>query len=344
MPAPLCPFFGRCGGCFYQDIPYDEELRRKERGLHEMFQAHFKDWDEIIFEPIVPSPKPYHYRNRLDLQARRLPGGKITLGFTPVEGRGVLPVDSCSIAREEISEFIPKLHRQLEDGWPEKYRRANLVVRSGEEGKVRWGGIGRGSLRLDEKDYFWAEVAGRRIFYTLDTFFQANLSILPAVVEKIKELDVLRPESVFFDLYGGVGLFGLTLYDNVKKVVLIEDNVHAVKLAKFNAAFHKLVSFETHSGRVEDLLEDIVKAEPIAEKIAMIDPPRGGLSHAATRAMSRRKEFRFLLYLSCHPESLVRDLKDFTVEGWKITKVIPFDFFPKTKHIETLAVLKNERR
>ena len=72
----------------------------------------------------------------------------------------------------------------------------------------------------------------------------------------------------------------------------------------------------------------------------MIDPPRMGLSREVVNALVRAKNLESLLYLSCHPESLLRDLMFFIEEGWKIEKIVPFDFFPKTEHLETLVLLK----
>jgi len=196
---PLCPVFGECGGCHYQDVPYRKELRIKESLLEGLLQDALPDLADSVFEAIVPSPQPYHYRNRLDLKLLRTRNKEIFVGFSP-EGRyRVIPVESCAIARQEISDFLPELKRQAIAKLPAKYRMASLVVRTGERGEVHWGGIGRRSLQLDEKDYFYTEIEGRKIFYSLDTFFQANLSILPLLMERIKALNVLNKRTSFYE-------------------------------------------------------------------------------------------------------------------------------------------------
>ena len=339
MIEPLCPVFGACGGCAYQDISYPEELAKKERLLKQLFQGNLGLGD-AVFDPVVASPEPYHYRNRLDLTLRRIKGGEIGLGFQPPLGHRLISIEACAIAREEISGFIPELTKQAARRLPADYRVANLVVRTGDDGKVLWGGIGRGSLALEEKDYLWTEIRGKRIFYSLDTFFQANLSILPLLMDRIRDLAVLDSKTILFDLYAGVGLFGIYFADRAGRVVMIEENASSLKLAGFNRAYHKMDQVEIRAGRVETELP--LAASPAAgfRQAAIVDPPRRGLSPEALKALAAMKQFDSLFYLSCHVESLARDLGLFMEAGWHIEKVVPFDFFPKTLHLETLVLLK----
>jgi len=338
----LCPLFGECGGCLYQNFSYEAELRAKVEPLKmqltdQLFLA------EGLIEDIIPSPKPYHYRNRLDLKMKRTKDGSIFIGFTPNTGRGVLPVEACYIADKNISAFIPELKRQVADRLPDKYRNANLVVRTGDDGRVLWGGIGRRSCQLDEQDYFWTEIQGRKIFYSLDTFFQANLSILPKVLDVIRSLDIWTGRPVFYDLYGGVGLFGIGLSDFVHKVILIEENVSSLKLARYNVRQLGYDHFDIIDGRVEDLLPDLLKSADGRSRVIMVDPPRAGLAKEACVFLAGLREVDHMLYLSCHPDSLTRDLKILIGEGWVVQRVIPFDFFPKTRHLETLVLLDSKR-
>jgi len=339
---PLCPVFRECGGCLYQDITYSDELKIKERQLKDLLRESVNIPDDI-FSSVIPSPKPYHYRNRLDLKLKRTMSKEVFIGFTPSGKRGVVPVEACFIADQNISDFIPELKKQAIKKLPEKYRNANLVVRTGDDGRVLWGGIGRRSCQLPEQDYLWTEILGMKIFYSLDTFFQANLSILPKLFEVIRSFPLWDSMPVFYDLYGGVGLFGVGLVDKAKKVILIEENVQSLKLARYNAEFNKLNNFEILDGRVEGVLPDLLKGEASGTSVAMIDPPRAGLSEHACHLLAGMQELDYILYLSCNPESLARDLDGFVKQGWEIQRVIPFDFFPKTKHLETLVLLKDCR-
>ncbi len=337
---PLCPVFGQCGGCQYQHIPYEEELNLKQSYLKN-FLSERLNLRENIFENIVSSPQMYHYRHRLDLKLLRTKKEGIFIGFSPENRFRVVSIDHCPIALRSVSDFIPELKRQAVARLPAHYRMANLVVKTGDDGRVLWGGIGRRSLQFKESEYLWTEIQGRKIFYSLDTFFQANLSILPELIKHIQSFsEVWSPQTILLDCYGGVGFFGICLYDRVKKVAMIEECPAALRLAQFNVRYHQLKEFEIHSGRVEDHLPPLLRTVESKPTVALIDPPRNGLSAAALKIFTQAQELDWLVYLSCHPESLARDLNDFLKTNWQVTKIIPFDFFPRTKHIETLVLLR----
>ncbi|MBI3307447.1 MAG: class I SAM-dependent RNA methyltransferase [Candidatus Omnitrophica bacterium] len=336
---PLCPVFGICGGCAYQDISYEEELQKKESQLRELMTKGLEAGDNI-FKPIVASPQPYFYRSRLDLTLRRRKDGFL-MGFQPSSSHQVIDIESCSIARREISEFIPELKKTAVEKMPENYGTANLVVKTSQDGRTLWGGIGRRSLLLKPEDYLWTEIHGKRIFYSLDTFFQANLSILPLLMEEIQNLVRFDRETFFIDLYAGVGLFGIYFSDQTGKIAMMEEAPASISLVRHNAAYHGLDEACIHAGKVEELFPVLLEAASAERVIAMIDPPRRGLSPEAIAMLTKAKKIHELLYLSCHPDSLLRDLLLFTQAGWKIEKIVPFDFFPKTKHLETLVLLKS---
>ena len=334
---PVCPLFGKCGGCQYQDITYDRELKLKTQNLRALFAQEGARMADV-WEEIVPSPKIYHYRSRLDLKFLKTKTQGVFMGFSPSGRYRVIEVQACALAMKPISDFLPTLKQEAVAGLPPWYRNANLVIKTGDDGRVFWGGIGRRSLRMRPEDYLWTEVGGRRIYYALDTFFQANLAILPVLMERIRALDIWNPDVIFYDFYGGVGLFGLGLYDRVAEVVLIEENPHAVRLAEFNRAYHHLRNFQIIPGRVEGFLRDGNLAAD-RRRIGLMDPPRKGLGADAGWFAQALKKLDILLYLSCEPQALVHDWEVFRRSGWRPLKIIPFDFFPRTRHLETLLVM-----
>lgn len=342
LVKPLCPLFGSCGGCQYQNIPYREELACKEAILKDLLIKEIDISDKVL-EPIVPSPIQYHYRNRLDLTLRKRNNGERQMGFMLPGTQKLQEVTSCPIARREIDDFLPQLKEEAVRKLPADYRVANLVVRVGEGGKVFWGGIGRRSLRMREEDYFWVTIQGRKIFFALDTFFQTNLAILENVISRIGSFIDWKKETVFLDLYSGVGLFGILLADRVGKVIMIESGCDSVRLAHYNLAYHNLKNVEIREGQVEMHLPDVLEAFKDQPCVGLIDPPRSGLATSVIEAMIKAKGLSILFYLSCSPESLVRDLKKLTQKVWHIQKIIPFDFFPKTQHLETLVWLVRSR-
>ncbi len=337
--TPVCPVFGLCGGCQYQDIPYERELQLKAEVLRSALLPVPGFVEQKLF-PVEPSPRVYHYRNRLDLKLLQRRDRKVYIGFSPVERGPVLEITSCPIAMEQISDFIPDLRREAEARIPADYRMASLVVRCGDAAPVRWGGIGRKSTRLQDSEYLYTELLGRKVFYSLDTFFQANLSILPSLAGVLRSLPVWGEDKILYDLYGGVGFFGLMTNDLVRKVINIEENEHSVRLARYNLMHNKAGNLEVRQGRVEDVFPALVAEAGLSRGILMVDPPRAGLSASAIALLNETRGADSLLYLSCSPQSLARDLV-LLEKQWDIAQVRPFDFFPRTRHIETLVLLSS---
>lgn len=266
----------------------------------------------------------------------------MSLGFMSEGTRRLVDIESCSIARPEISEFLPALKKLASEKLPENYKSANLVVKTGEEGRIRWGGIGRRSLRLSEADYFWTQIEGKKIFYSLDTFFQANLGVLPKVIKTLRSFLNLTPDTHFLDLYAGVGLFWVVFASEVQRVWAVEESGSARQVAEFNRSYHRFSNVTLVEGRTEEKLDEILiesNGKPFA---GIVDPPRKGLTSLALEKLTEARSIKPLVYISCNPAALVRDLEGFAKAGWRIDRVIPFDFFPRTRHLETLVRLLPE--
>lgn len=337
---PLCPYFGPCGGCGYQDVSYEEELRIKERNLKELFKEKLV-LPDADFLPVLPSSSPDFYRSRLDLTFRRSRGA-LRLGFNS-EGIGALiPIDACSIARPEINRFLPELKRLAAERMPAEYQNANLVIKTDDSGKIRWGGIGRGSLKLEETDYLWTEIEGKRIHFSLESFFQANLAILPSLMPVLRSFLELDERTHFLDLYAGVGLFWGVLAPEAAATWAVEESGSSLRVAEFNRCYLRYSNVYLKAGRTEDILEEVLEESRGRRQAALVDPPRQGLTPAALEKFLKAKTLNPLVYISCNPEALVRDLIEFQNAGWKIDRIAPCDFFPRTRHLEVIARLHFE--
>jgi len=337
--TPRCKVFGECGGCEYQDLTYRTELQFKEAQIKSQFQEF--GFKKNIFKPIIASLKHYGYRTRLDLNLLKTrKTNEIFMGFMPAGRFHILEVNECPIARDEISNFIPTLRKQAVAKLPEDYRLANLTVKTGADGRVFWGGIGRRSLRMGEKDYLWAVINKKKIFYSTETFFQINHDILPKAVKAIEKLLNLNKQSIFLDLYGGVGLFAVLFSRQVKQAYMIEEVKSSIQLAHYNMAQHRLKNMTIVEGKVENEIDSLKKEYRQNKKvIALVDPPRKGLSDNARKSLSGATFLKRLVYMSCNPETLVRDLMAFVKKGWQVKEIQPMDFFPRTRHMEVLVLM-----
>lgn len=336
--TPECPVFTECGGCQHQDISYEAQLALKEDFCRDLYARELQVEPES-FLAIVPSPRPYHYRNRLDLALRRLKSGEILFGFTSPVTRRIIQTDTCAIAEESLTGELARVRAEAVSKFSENKRIANITIKTGEEGQVHWGGIGRHSLRQRPEDYFFTHVRGKKIYYSLDTFFQGNRFILEALDRAIREQAQWNKDSVLFDLFGGCGLFSMLYWDEVAETVLIEVSDTSIKVAEYNKQQAKAETLQLICEQVEKSLPSLLEQKGSSRSHAIIDPPRKGLSPEFCQFLSKQK-LASLFYLSCNPETCVRDLKYFLAEGWKIISVRPLDFFPQTRHIEVLNLLE----
>ena len=179
--------------------------------------------------------------------------------------------------------------------------------------------------------YFFKRLG--HILYKVDgtSFFQVNTDIS----EKIKTdiTSYFNKNDIVYDFYCGVGYFSLHLAHKTKQVIGIEANQKAILNAIYNASLNQIENTSFHAGKVEDLIDKI----PVKANKAIVDPPRSGL-HKKVRDVFLRRDFETIIYISCNPKTLMRDLKELT-KKYKIEKLTAYDMFPYTKHIESVVIL-----
>jgi tRNA/tmRNA/rRNA uracil-C5-methylase (TrmA/RlmC/RlmD family) len=141
----------------------------------------------------------------------------------------------------------------------------------------------------------------------------------------------------FLDLYGGVGLFAISLGSSAKRTTLMELEGRSTTLAAYNKTANQLEHLDIVCGAVEETLPHL-SLEPDENVLALIDPPRSGLKPNVIETLHEFRPQR-LAYLSCNPETQLRDLAHFRRLGWTIESITPYDFFPRSYHIESLAFL-----
>jgi tRNA/tmRNA/rRNA uracil-C5-methylase (TrmA/RlmC/RlmD family) len=342
LVEPPCRYFGECGGCSFQHLSYEAELKHKEDSVRKLFQTGLGIAPDVI-EPILPSATPFGYRSRIDLNFRRTRDGRTLLGFMNSRSNRLVEIQECLIARKELNESLAALPQILLDHpLAGGYRRANITLKVGEDHRVLWGGIGRRSLQLSEDQFLWVTVEGKRIHYSLDTFFQANTSALPLFAENLRRLIKPSPETILFDLFCGVGLFGILFAEECKEVIGIEESEPSYRLGLYNQRFHNLTHLRLVLGRVEDQLsKERVPYE--GKRVALLlDPPRRGLSQRCQTILAREMKVERIVYVSCSAETLARDLKVFLEQGWTLKKLVTIDFFPQTPQLELIALLTRE--
>lgn len=309
--APACAHFGACGGCQYQHVAYPAQLRLKRKQVADLFQRIGGLSPELV-TPVIPCPQPYGYRNRIMIRSQwNKPEQRLNIGFVRADCGLVEDVFECQIAEPALNEQI----RQVRANPPPK------------------GGI-KVVLRIPPVNW---EVPP-------DSFFQNNFFLLPRLVEVVRTAVIAGGARHLIDLFCGVGFFGIELADVVESFVGVEFDQRAIAAARRNAAARGRVNGEFIAATVETALPALLqKFSPLASAI-VLDPPRKGCL-PQTLALLRNQPPRQIIYISCHPATMARDLNILSRDGvFKVAGVTPLDMFPQTQHVECVADLRSAAR
>jgi tRNA/tmRNA/rRNA uracil-C5-methylase (TrmA/RlmC/RlmD family) len=305
--APECHYFGACGGCQYQHVEYAAQLRIKQKQIADLFERVGKISSDKI-EPVIPCPSPYGYRNRIMIRSQwNKPEQKLNIGFIRGDCGLVEDIEECKISEPALNEQI-------------KHVRANPPPK---------GGI-KIVLRVQPEDWDVPR----------DSFFQNNFFLLPKLVETVRGFLKSSGTKHLVDLYCGVGFFGIELADLVESFVGVEYDQLAITAARKNAAARKISNGEFIPAKVEEILPELLKKFSPEKSAVILDPPRKGC-WPETLALLREMRPAQVIYVSCHPATMARDLNILCADGvFELARVQPLDMFPQTQHVECVADLR----
>jgi len=344
--APRCKHFGVCGGCHYQHMPYALQLEAKTQIVRDQL-ARIGGIADAPVQPIIGADDPWHYRNHIQFHVA--PDGK--LGYMAARTNEVVPVEECHIIAPAVESLWRELELELSDldevilraGTATGERLAALRLPSAEDLEVEIdlpiNCILLGDdceMVLSGDDYFHERLAGRTYQVSAESFFQVNTAQAERMAQVVTERVLAGRDAAalsVLDAYCGVGVFALTLAGSVARVVGIESAPSAVRDAQINAAGTPNV--EIMEGAVEDVLPSLEGAFDVI----VLDPPREGCAPVVLDAIAARGIAR-IVYVSCDPSTLARDVKRLSGKGYRLIDAQPLDMFPQTFHIETIAVLE----
>jgi 23S rRNA (uracil1939-C5)-methyltransferase len=322
-----CPYFSECGGCQYLHVSYEGQLEAKKKQIEDLFTRLGK----IASPPIkvLGSPEPLHYRNRVKMHLLKR-DKKVLLGFKGATGKGLVQVDHCMIANKTINENLTPIAGQLQ-----KLRRARTVhIRSNAEGKVDFW---TDKLALSKGTTLMEKVRGKAFETPSGAFFQVNPAMTDTLTREVESfLD--KDSQVLIDAYCGVGLFSVLFADKFQAVLGIEQDQDSIRWARKNMRAYGITSGIFYEGSVESNLERALANNPDKKHSVILDPPRDGLHRDAVRALCRKKIHQ-IIYVSCNPSTLARDL-GLLSSTYKLLGVTLVDMFPQTMHSEVIACLK----
>ncbi|MDQ3665111.1 MAG: class I SAM-dependent RNA methyltransferase [Acidobacteriota bacterium] len=320
---PPCPYFGRCGGCDFQQLNYETQLQAKVEIIRDCLRriANIADPPEIA---IHPSPKQWQYRARANWQFD--PHTRY-LGYFEAGSHRVCDVEVCAVLVPDLQNTLEDLRAQIRnDSFPTV---KNVEVVAGDEGvSMAPGGGGFATKNVSRR------IGDEAYHFSADAFFQVNHELLEPLIH---EAAGNARGAVAMDLYCGVGLFTVPLARGFERVVGVESNPTAARFARLNLRNAQLESARIITARVGEWLNS-QSLESEAIDFLLLDPPRAGAENSVIKGILARRP-RQISYVSCDPATLARDLKKLLAAGYFLDSVAAFDMFPQTHHVETVVRL-----
>lgn len=345
--TPRCIHFGECGGCQYQNLDYQDQLKAKETIVRDQFERIGKIEDPPIHD-IVPSPMPWYYRNYVQFQI----GKNGELGYIHADGEHLLPIYECHLPQEMINDLWPQIDLgETPDIYrlgirEDSYENLMLILEGEEKTPPEFSLDIPVSAVYTPPDAKLTVLAGDdHLTYTLlnrdfqvsaRSFFQVNTLMAEKMVHFILENVNLHKESRVIELYAGVGLFSAFIAEKVGHLTAIESSGAACHDFTVNLeAFDNVVLYQAE-------VEEVTPTLNISPDVLIADPPRSGLAPVVHDAIGELQPEQ-ITYISCDPATLARDVKKIISKGYNLISATPFDLFPQTAHIETICLLTKRR-
>ena len=355
---PPCSVFEQCGGCQLQHMTYEETLLWKQRWVQDALSRIGKLTVEV--NSTLGMTNPWRYRNKARLH-RELSG---KLGYYKEKSKTLVHFQDCLLLSERMNRWIRLTEEFLTDGFAgihtltfrENTKGEGLLLLEGTPAKVFsaeknpgffealfkeglrsvWGIDAAGSLELIWGDEVFSQTILDLAFEVSPlSFLQVNPLQTDVLYAHVLAVTGLTGEEVVWDLYSGIGTLALSLARKAKKVTGIEENSFAVQDAIQNAVNNDMVGHvEFLVGKVESRMMKI-EEEP---DVVVVDPPRAGVHPAVVKRLLELRPKR-IIYVSCDPGTLARDLGLLCQGGYRVDSVQPVDMFPWTGHVETVIVL-----
>lgn len=387
LEKPMCMHFGACGGCVYQTLPYEEQLKIKENQVKVLLTPVL---GKVPFLGIKASPKASEYRNKMEFSfGDEVKGGDLTLGL---HKRGsfydIVPVQGCQLVHADVRQILscvseyciekhlPYYHKMSHEG----YLRHLVVRRAEKTGEILINLVTTSQLTHDMselkerllalplagtyagilhsindgladvvksdmtnvlygQEFFYEELLGLKFKISTFSFFQTNSLGAEVLYSLAREFVGEGERKVVFDLYSGTGTIAQLMAPEAEKVIGVEIVEEAVEAARENARENGLKNCEFIAGDVLKVL-DTIEDKP---EYIILDPPRDGIHPKALQKIIAYGVKR-MVYISCKPTSLARDLEALTNGGYQVDKVACVDMFPGTANVETICLLSKKEQ
>lgn len=377
--AELCPVSTKCGGCRFTDVPYQEQLKRKQRQTERLL----KEFGRVM--PIIGMEEPVHYRNKVHAVFDFQKGKGLISGIYQEKSHKVVQVGNCLLENEKAGEIILSV-RELAKSFkikaydedtgygllrhvlvrvghatgeimvvlvlgspvlPSKKNFVNALCKLHPEITTILVNVNnrKTSMVLGEREqviygrgYIEDVLCGKRFKISAKSFYQVNSVQTEVLYRKAVEYACLTGKEIVVDAYCGIGTIALSVAEKVQKVIGVELNKDAVQDAVTNAKMNHIKNADFYQNDAGRFLTQMADAGEKVDVVFM-DPPRSGSTEEFLDALIRIGPER-VVYISCEPETLARDLGYLTRKGgYRMKEATPVDMFPFTGHVEVAVLL-----
>ena len=323
IDAP-CQYYGACSGCQWQHVSYEAQLSAKQdRVIDSLFRVGGFINPNVL--PVLPSPDQLGYRNHARFTIKE----HGSLGFVNRETHRFVKIDTCMLMHPGINKLLGDLQGHCSET-------TQLSIRAGEDTGDY---LVQPTLKSTDipivtgQKHYRDSIQGVEFRVASPSFFQVNNKQASNMALVVKDALNLKGSEVLLDAYAGVGTFAILLAPYASKVIAIEESSAAVADAKVNAENTHNVEFIL--GKTEEVLGDL---DSVPDAV-VLDPPRAGCQSAAIDSLLRLYPEN-VVYVSCDPDTLARDLKMLCSGAYSIDSIQPLDMFPQTHHVENIVILK----
>lgn len=354
--TPLCPYFGTCGGCQLQHIAYDAQSEYKRLNVEEALRRVYPE----VAVSLSKATQEWGYRTHITMTMKPSATG-YQVGYFTVDNKTIIEATECPIFCSKEDPILATLNAMCHELTPSDHFEAKVKVLKDSNQKFVFNfhfkklpanfaviakkytsdhlvGICGNSIKetvTNGKIKTSLTVEGKKFVTHPDAFLQAHPEQSALVYAEIKDFFQKSPVNLLIDLYSGVGITSILAAPFAKEVVGVEFNKKAIELAKMNVRYQNIGNATFKEMKVEDEIQELLKRNPEA---AILNPPREGLNSFVAKYLGE-SNLKKIVYLSCQPATLARDLAVFKENGFKLDKAQAFDMFPQTGHIETLVTL-----
>jgi len=377
---PPCSFYRECGGCQLQHLSLQKQVQEKERLFSQALNHALKSKETLVY-PTLTSPLAYGYRHRLHLKTAWR-NNRFTLGFFRSKSHDVVPINHCFLANRAVNEVLGSLQKMIHglqsEQWApeidllafENPRKSGIVFSSSRTPRSQkkriteeiFSTLGLSYLLFQESNQL--SLKGEHpfspekdspefIFPSSETglsqdirlacfpgvFTQINLELNRLLIARLLRLNLFDRQDTIVDLYCGLGNFSLPLAFKVQEVIGLEVFPVAVANARWNQQINRISNCIFKQATVSEGIYQLnLQKRPVS--LVILDPPRTGAREVLP--LLDTWDLKGLLYISCNPMTLVRDLSQLVKKDWRVEWSQPVDFFPQTFHLESLTFLRRK--